>query len=316
MEDNRPILLIDCLNLFFRSYAAFPTMSAHGYQMGGTIGFLKTLRKLVNENSPKAIYLAWEGGGSVRRRTLFKEYKQNRKPEKLNRFYEDDIPESEENKVHQMKTLVSLLKCVPVCQIYVSDCEGDDVIAYLSKYKFPNEKKIIVSSDKDFYQLLNDDTRIFSPHMKNFVTAEDVSKKFNITPINFALAKSLCGDPSDNIPGIKGFGFKTITKRFPIISDVVPIALDELLQYAQSHKDESKQYERVINEFDTVRRNWQLVYLDAIGLASYQTQKIDYSVSTFQPKMDKMSFIKKLISEGITDFDVETFFYTFSRCMF
>ena len=66
-------------------------MSSNGYQVGGCVGFLKTLQKLVRELSPTAICVAWEGGGSQRRRKLFPEYKLNKRPEKLNRFYGDDI---------------------------------------------------------------------------------------------------------------------------------------------------------------------------------------------------------------------------------
>ena len=99
---QRPILIIDGMNAFVRSYAAYPSMSSHGYQVGGCVGFLKTLRKLVSEISPSSVYVVWEGGGSQRRRNLYADYKMNRKPEKLNRFYEDDIPDSDDNKKHHL----------------------------------------------------------------------------------------------------------------------------------------------------------------------------------------------------------------------
>ena len=108
-SSDRPVLIVDGMNAFIRSWAAFPTMSAHGYQMGGCIGFLKSLRKLVNEIQPKAIYVAWEGGGSSRRRKIYADYKMGRRPEKLNRFYEDDIPDTEENRKHQLVTLLGIV---------------------------------------------------------------------------------------------------------------------------------------------------------------------------------------------------------------
>src|SRR5581483_7848319 len=210
MSTTRPVLIVDAMNLFVRSYSAYPTMSAHGYQMGGCIGFLKTLRRIVFESQPKAVYICWEGGGSTKRRRLYSEYKMNRKPEKLNRFYEDDIPDSDDNKKYQIEALLHMTRCVPVCQLYVSDCEGDDLVAYLCRGPMRAEDKIIVSSDKDLYQLLDDQTKVYSLHKKTFVTKETVMEEFRVQAKHFALAKALCGDNGDNVPGIKGVGFKTV----------------------------------------------------------------------------------------------------------
>ena len=129
--NDRPILIIDALNCFTRAWAVYPQLNSNGQQMGGTIGFLKTLRKLVNEIQPKQVYICWESGGSTKRRKIFKEYKMGRAPEKLNRFYGSDIPESNENRSFQTAELIGILKHVPVCQLYVPDCEGDDVVAAL-----------------------------------------------------------------------------------------------------------------------------------------------------------------------------------------
>lgn len=309
---QKPILIIDAMNLFVRSYAAYPQMSTHGYQMGGCIGFLKTLRRLTNEMSPGSIYIAWEGGGSRKRRSLYSEYKLGRQPERMNRFYADDIPDSDENKKHQIIQLLSMLKCVPVCQLYVSDCEGDDVIAYLSRQLFKSSKKVIASSDKDMYQLLDENTLIYSLHKKAYVTSENVLHDFRVQPKNFALAKALCGDPGDNIPGIKGFGFKTAARVLPFLSLEDDILLEDLISYCEAHADESALYKRVVENKDVLKRNWKLVYLDGSMLSHSQSSKIDHSVNTFEPIVNRMGLIKNLIKEGINDFNTEEFFYAFS----
>lgn len=311
-DDERTILIIDAMNLFVRSYSAYPTMSAHGYQMGGCIGFLKTLRKLANEMSPKAIYVAWEGGGSQKRRALYSEYKMNRKPEKLNRFYGEDIPDSDDNKKHQIMALLQMLKYVPVCQLYVSDCEGDDVIAYLVRGPLKGKNKVIVSSDKDMYQLLDDSTRIYSPHKKGYVLLDDVIQEFGVKPNNFAYAKALCGDKSDNIPGVKGLGFKTVAKILPILFTEEDLVLDDIFKYCQSHIEESKSIRKIIEEEQLVRRNWKLVYLDGGMLSHHQSSKIDSLISTFEPTVDRMSLVKALVKEGIGDFDVAEFMMSFN----
>jgi len=309
---QRPVLIIDAMNMFIRSYSAYPSMSSHGYQMGGCIGFLKTLRRLANEISPEAIYVAWEGGGSQKRRALYSEYKMNRRPEKLNRFYEDDIPDTEENKQHQIVALLGMLKCAPVCQIYVSDCEGDDVIAYLTRGPFRNANKVIASSDKDMYQLLDENTKIYNLHKKTYVEIPNVIEDFRVQPKNFAIAKALCGDPTDNIPGVKGLGFKTIAKNLPFMSLDGDVLLDDVFKYCHSHADESVIFRRILENQDNVRRNWRLVHLDGSMLSAHQSSIVDNLVSTFVPRIDRIGLIRNLVREGVNDFDVEDFFYAFN----
>lgn len=311
MTHERPALIIDSLNLFVRSFSAYPQLSSHGYQMGGTIGYLKTLRRIVSEMSPSRIYIAWESGGSPKRRAIYSEYKLGRRPEKLNRFYGDDIPESEENRKHQLLTLLELTKKIPVCHIYVPDCEGDDIISYLCKGPLRQQEKIVASSDKDMYQLLDDKTSIYSFHKKTYVTPHEVMEEFRVTPSNFALAKAICGDPSDNIPGVKGVGFKSIAQKFPFLGTNNDIILQDVFDYCHSHMNESKIYKKIIESKEDVKRNWRLVYLDDTTLSPSQATKVDNALSTFEPRIDRMSFTKILIREGINDFNVEEFFYAF-----
>jgi 5'-3' exonuclease len=312
MSENGPIFIIDGANLYIRSFVAYPTMSSHGYQMGGCIGFLKTLQRLCREFQPSQVYVAWEGGGSQRRRKIYPEYKLGRKPEKLNRFYGDDIPDSDDNKKHQMITLLSMLRHIPVCQIYVSDCEGDDIVAHLCNGPFRKKDKIIVSSDKDMYQLLDDSTKIYSLHRKCFVTSSTIFEEFRVKPHNFALVKSLCGDVSDNIPGIEGVGFKTAAKKFPFLASDSTILLQEVLDYAASHASESAIYKRIFLSSEEVKRNWKLVHLNGGMLSGDQVMKVENVINTFVPKFDKMSLIRQLVKEGINDFNVEGLFYDLS----
>ena len=280
--------------------------------MGGCIGFLKTLRKIVNESSPKSIFIAWEGGGSNKRRALFSEYKMGRRPEKLNRFYGDDIPDSDQNKQHQIIALLGMLKCIPVCQLYVEDCEGDDIVAYLTRGPLRDENKIIVSSDKDMYQLIDDKTRIYSLHKKTFITLGDIIDEFHIHPQNFAFAKALCGDATDNIDGIKGIGFKTAAKILPILYSESNLILDDIFGYCHAHLGEAPAYGRIIEGKETVQRNWRLVFLDGSMLSYSQSSKIDSLIGTFVPTVNRMNLIKLLIKEGIGDFDVADFMLSFN----
>lgn len=308
---DRPILLIDALNNFTRHFAANPTISSLGDNMGGVVGTMRAIKNVVDEQRPKQVVLVWEGGGSKRRRQLFSEYKMNRKPERLNRFYGDDIPNTVENRDDQIKALISCLKHTPICQVYVADCEADDVIAYLCRTRMKDEQVTIMSSDSDFYQLLDGSTRIFRPGKKIFVTKEDVVREFGISPRNFHLAKALCGDVADNIPGIKGVGFKTLAKRFTQLSSDVEFELEQLIRECESMRQTSKVklYGNILENQDIIKRNMRLVTLDGSMLAPQQTKKIDFVLDTYEPKRDKIEFIRELIRLGLNEFQADEFFY-------
>ena len=144
---ERPVLLVDAYNVFIRHFVANPTMNKNGQHVGGAVGFLKGISKVIDIVYPSRVVVVWEGGGSIRRRGILPNYKNNRRPQKLNRFYED-IPNTVENRNYQISLLVDMMKNLPICQMYVSDCEADDVIGYLAKHYYKNENCAIYSSDK------------------------------------------------------------------------------------------------------------------------------------------------------------------------
>jgi len=311
-EQGGPILLVDAMNLFARHYIRNPNMSSHGHHAGGVVGFLHAIKYLVQLVHPSAVYIAWEGGGSSRRRAIFPGYKLNRRPPKLNRYYEGEIPDTAENRVYQIKALVGLLKHIPVCQIYVEDCEADDVIGYLAKNNFKDKKKVIASSDRDFYQLLNDKTLMYSWTSKSFVSHVDVLAEHNIAAHNFAVAKVICGDGSDNIPGVKGVGFKTLAKRFPDLASERELSTRDIIEQAQrfGHKG-PKMIASIAANADVIERNWRLMYLDSSNLAAIQIRKIDAAVDCFVPHMNKIELMKALNQEGLLNFDVHDLISSF-----
>lgn len=311
-NESHPVLIVDGLNVFMRAYCAYPTMNTDGEQIGGVAGFIKMLIKVVNDIQPKSVYIAWESGGSNKRRSLYSEYKLNRKPEKLNRFYEDDIPETDENRSNQIKILLSVLKNLPVCQVYVANCEGDDIVAYLCKISFKNETKVIMSSDKDMYQLLDDQTSIYNLHKKIYLTNKDILEEFKIETHNFALAKCICGDQSDNIPGVKGIGFKTIAKYFPQLATNTTLILQDIFNYSNAHLGENKIFSKVLENEDVIKRNWKLVYLDGTMLSSNQCDQVNHVVETYEPTIDKMNLIKIFNAHGITNLNSNDICYSFN----
>lgn len=312
-KKNQPILIIDFLNIFTRHFTVNPTLNKDGIPVGGTIGFLNNLKFILEEIYPKKVIIVYESGGSQRRRNLFKEYKSNRKPVKLNRTYDEDATsESEiENRLYQIHLLMEILGKIPVNQIYVKDCEADDVIGYLTKYTYSDDNCVILSSDKDFYQLLDEKTTIYSPTSKKFINSNDVFDRFGIYPVNFCLARSLMGDQSDNIDGIKGAGFKTIVKRFPKFSHNTEIDINTVLSISdqQSKISKLKIYKEINENHEKIKRNWKLMYLDTQNLSSEQIKKINYAIDTFEPKKDKIGMFKLLVKQGLNRFDIEKLFF-------
>tara|TARA_R110001583_G_scaffold16272_1_gene66636 strand:- start:9787 stop:10752 length:966 start_codon:yes stop_codon:yes gene_type:complete len=315
-EQEDLVLIIDALNLFTRHFVAHPATGVNGEHVGGIVGFLYAIADFSERFKPTRIVVVWEGGGSSRKRAIYSDYKQKRKPEKLNRFYEDDIPDTIENRNHQIAILVSIFKSLPINQMYIEDCEADDVIGYLSKYKIPNDKKLIVSSDKDFYQLLNKKTIIYSPTWKKFVTSKEVSSKFGVSPENFCLAKSICGDPSDNINGVKGVGFKTLAKKFPDIGMPDSLTADDIVSQCNTMINDGKKLKSIIRiseSKDLIKRNWKLIYLDTANLSASQISKINYNFDTFTPVRNKIHLMRLLIKEGIQTFNVDRLFLSLNH---
>lgn len=283
-------------------------MSTHGHHAGGIVGFLNGVKMLSELVSPRQIIVCWEGGGSSRRKAIFPDYKKNRKPPKLNRYYEDEIPDSAENRVQQIKALVEMLNLTPVIQVYVDNCEADDVIGYLCKNKFREEKKIIASSDKDFYQLLDENTLIYSWTKSQFISQADVLKEYNITSINFATAKCFCGDSSDNIPGVKGLGFKTLAKRFPELGLEKDISVYDIIESAEKQADSKlKVMKNIVSSVDMIKRNWRLMYLDVTNIAAQQVMRIEAQIDNHEPKRRKLDLMRRLRDEGLPTFDVHDF---------
>ena len=258
-------LIVDGMNFFIRAFSANPSMDVNGEHVGGVIGFLMGLNKLIRENVPDRVIVVWDGeGGSVRRRAMFKDYKAGRKP-RFNREYDyGDDPEKQVTSLRdQLITVSRYLDMLPVTTIKVKGLEADDVIAYLVNFSIAHdEDKIIVSSDKDFYQLLDEHTVMYTPTQKKYIATRDVIEKFCILPENFVFMKAICGDGSDNISGIKGIGPKTFTKLFPFVLDK-QITIEEIFDHSEKNRNKKNKYETILESRELITGNIKLMQLSS-----------------------------------------------------
>lgn len=294
------VLIIDGLNVFIRHYIANPSISGNGEQIGGIVGFYYNVIKLIEKCNPEAVIVVWEGGGSKRKRDLYRDYKSGRKPFRFNRAYDqDEMPDSHKNKNFQLKTLIDLMSNLPICQIYVEDAEADDAIGYMCKYKLKNKNKIIVTGDHDFYQLVSNDCIIYSPNSKSFIDEKRVIEKYGIHPENFCVAKAMVGDKSDNIPGIPGVGFKTLAKEFNelMLKEDNETLLSDIIEINENkHRDNPKRklYGNIKKNIELIERNVKLVRLDIDNLAYIQIKKIDEGIDNFAPTWNNTNIFKLL----------------------
>ena len=309
---DRPVLVIDALNVFIRHYAANPSMNESGEPIGGFIGFLRNIEHLCERTNPCEVIVVWEGGGSSRRRAVLSTYKDRRRPMKMNRYYGDEIPDTLENRNKQVSLCVEALNFTNCKQMYVQDCEADDVICRIVKYLRPEKRKVIVSSDRDLYQLLNSKTIQWSPGQKSFITSKTVLDKFGVSVENFCTARSFIGDSSDKIAGVKGAGFTSMAKRFPELSSNEHVSVEEVVRLAASRSIDKKLklYDNIADAAESVRRNWKLMYLDTQNLSATQIQIIDEKIQKNESIPNKMKLLKIFRRENIKNFNVDSFFIT------
>jgi DNA polymerase I len=307
---EKPYIFIDGLNVFMRHFAANPSRSLNGDLCGGIFGTLRSIQHLCERFLPERVFIVWEGGGSSRRLAIDKNYKENRRPVKLNRsLFNEGIPEEVSNRDDQLKRLITILNFTPVVQIYVDGCEADDVISYACKKNHSNNK-IIMTSDKDYYQLINDNTKIWSPNRKILIDEEYILTQLSVLSSNFCVARCFVGDQSDGIKGARGAGFKTMSKRFPELGRIKDITYNDIINKAQQEVESGSKlsiYKNIINVKNEIEKNWKLMYLDTAMLSYDQVKKINDQLEKESRSIKKFDLMKVLIKFGLNQFDVHTF---------
>jgi DNA polymerase-1 len=312
----KKILIVDALNLFIRSYVVNPSISKQGQPIGGIVGSLKSLQKISRDTKPDKIIFAWDGpGGSRKKKALHKDYKEGRNPLRLNRNVKvlDDKQEFENRIWQQLKTFEYLNLC-PVIQLMEENVEADDLISYIVQHKEHKDCiKVIVSSDKDFIQLLDDKTILMRPVQDEILNKNRVIEEFKIHPNNFALARSIAGDKSDNLDGVRGVGLTSLAKKFPILSEQNRYTVDDILEKCESTKEDGKIFENILADKDKIYLNYQIMQLYQPNMSLQAQSKTDYVLENFNPEFNKTDFLKSSIMDGFADLNLNELFATFNR---
>jgi DNA polymerase-1 len=295
---NSRVLIIDGLNTFIRSWTTNPTMNDNGDHTGGVVGSLKSIGFAIRQFNPTRVIVTFDGkGGSTKRKQIFEGYKADRGKNRfrVNRQYPEMMTQEDEqvSMKRQFVWLADILDYLPITTMIYDGIEADDLIGYVSKHILKKDEEcVIVSTDKDFLQLVDDKTIVYSPTKKKTYTKQEVFNEYGLYPENLLLFRTLDGDNSDNIPGVKGCGLKTVLKRFPEISEDRYIEFDELFQLCEARKAESKIYNDILNQKDIIMRNKDLMQLADPNISGSEKMKILDRFNEPNKQLDKMDFLR------------------------
>ena len=209
-KPDEHVFISDGLNTFIRAFAVNPSMNEDGSHVGGIVGFLKSIRYGINKFKPTRCIIVFDGkGGAKKRRKIYPEYKQGRGvSSRLNRRVDwslTPVDEAQSLRI-QIVRLLEYLEHLPITVISADGVEADDVIGYLTNTTLKDSKCTIMSTDKDFLQLVSDRVQLYSPTKKITYDEELVKKEFGIYPQNMLTCRVIDGDKSDGIPGVRGIG--------------------------------------------------------------------------------------------------------------
>ena len=257
-------LLIDGLNLFFRNFAMMNMVNPSGIHIGGLGGFFRSLGAEIRRTQPDQVYVVFDGAGSTtNRKNIISEYKSGREDQRVTNWEVfDSLDDEHDSKVDQIVRVIHYLKTLPVKTVILDKVEADDIIAYLCD-KLPNhpdDKIFIVSSDKDFLQLVNKNVIVYRPMEKKYYTEEVFRAKYKMSPQNFILHKTLLGDNSDKIKGVKGLGEKGLLKKFPELSER-DLTFDDIFKICEKKFKDHVVYARIIQGVDDLEKNYKVMDL-------------------------------------------------------
>ena len=295
LKKHDKVLLIDGLNLFFRNFAMMNMVNPDGIHIGGLGGFFRSLGALIRQTQPTSVYVVFDGAGSTtNRKNLLSEYKGSRNLQRITNWDAfDNLEEEHDSKVDQIVRVIQYLKLLPVKTTLIDKVEADDIIAVLAEklVEKHNSTCFIVSSDKDFVQLVTDKIILYRPMEKEYYTPKVVKEKFGVSPKNFILYKTLLGDNSDNIPGVKGLGAKGIFKKFPELQEK-DLLLEDIFDIAIRKFKDHVVYSRILQDEDKLRTSFKVMDLDTPMIDEKEKEYLDSLITDSFPDFNPEMFIQ------------------------
>lgn len=245
------LFLVDGSGFIFRAYFAMAysgrgeMTNPEGTPVSAVFGFTQMLMKLLNDYHAPYLAVVFDPPGGSFRNNIYPDYKANR-----------DAPP--EDLVPQFPLVRDATRAFDIPAIEQKGYEADDLIAaYTKRAKELGKKVVIVSSDKDLMQLVDENVRMLDPMKNKWIGPDEVLEKFGVPPNKVTDVQALAGDSTDNIPGVPGIGIKTAAQLIEEYGD-----LESLLARAEEIK-QPKRREKLINHAEDARISEKLVTLDA-----------------------------------------------------
>ena len=307
-EDMKRVIIIDALNMFLRAYIVDPSLSSNGQPIGGLKGSIKILQKLVRITQPDSVVVVWDGpNGSRKRKSMDKNYKAGRKPLRLNRAFHNLTDDEElQNKIWQQTRLIEYLNDMPIVQIMLPEIEADDVISHVAQLKYYDGwQKVIISNDKDFLQLCDDETVVYRPTADVLLNKKRIIEEYGIHPTNMALARAIVGDVSDNLPGIKGAGLTSIKKRLSFLASEKDYTIQEVIDFCDHADRKLKFFTNIVEGRETIEHNYKMMQLYSPMLSINSKDFVKTAVSDFECGFNKTGVIKKMREDGFGELNWE-----------
>jgi DNA polymerase-1 len=197
----KTLTIIDTFGFFFRSFYALPPLkSKDGFPTGQLTGFMNFINSIGRDYQTDYIVFALDSKGDSFRKEIDPNYKAHR-------------PDTPEDLLKQLPVAIEWIELMGFEKIEKSGFEADDIIASLCKIATKQGVKVrVVSHDKDLYQLIDENVKLFDPIKRVDIDYNTCYDKYGVTPEQFIDYQSLVGDSADNVPGVKGVGAKTAQK--------------------------------------------------------------------------------------------------------
>ena len=296
------LLVIDGLNTFIRVFSAVPALNDDGQHIGGVTGFLRSVAAVVRLIKPTRCVIVFDGkGGSRRRKDIYPEYKANRANKTaFNRYQEFASLEDEQDSMRrQFGRVIQYLNCLPVTTLSIDNVEADDIMAYIANEIYTDDKNrvTICSTDRDFLQLVNNRISVWSPIKKKMYTPSVMQEEFGFSSKNYLLYRSFIGDKSDNIPGLKGVGPKSLIKYFPVFSEDRELTVEEIVQYANDVDKKYKVHSLVSENKELLELNYKLMQLKEVDINGNAKMLTMNKVQGDIDKLNTLEFKKMFMAD-------------------
>ena len=283
----KKIILIDGNNLMFRSYYATAytgnvMKNSKGFPTNALYGFVGMMNKIIHEEKPEYVAVAFDIGKNFRKQKY--------------ETYKDGRSETPDELKQQMPIAREILNAMGIQYFEMEPYEADDIIGTFAKMceEDPEYEALIVSSDKDLLQLISDETEVKLLKQKDYIryNKKNFKEDWGFEPIRMIDYKALAGDPSDNIPGVKGIGDKTainLLTQYETIEDIYE-HIDEIKGKMKEKLEADKENAFISKEIATIYRDVPL----NVNLDDVIYKGPDYvSLNKLFEDLEFYSFIKK-----------------------